>query len=248
MEVLGIDIGGSGVKGALVNTNTGELLTKRYRIPTPTPATPKAVAETIKTVVDYFAWKGKIGCGFPAIIQNGVARSAANIDNSFIGTDIVQLFSDQTGCQIHVLNDADAAGYAEMKFGAGRNSRGVVVIITVGTGIGTAVFTNGILLPNTEFGHLILDNQATAEVYASDATRKRDALSWKGWAKRFDKYLAYLEFLLSPNLIIIGGGVSKKMDKFLKYLNRRAEVVPGQLLNQAGIIGAALAVEMNCKN
>ncbi|MFQ5592578.1 MAG: polyphosphate--glucose phosphotransferase [Anaerolineae bacterium] len=240
MEVLGVDIGGSGIKGAPVNTETGQLLTRRYRIPTPQPATPKAVAKTVAKLVKHFKWSGPVGCGFPAVIQNGVARTASNVDDRWIGTDAAALFSKAAGCPTQVINDADAAGLAEMKFGAGRDHQGVVLVITVGTGLGTALFTHGTLLPNTEMGHIIL-NGAVAEHYASDAVRKERDLSWKKWAIRFDEYLCRLEQLVWPDLIIVGGGASKKYEKFLPQLTVQAEVRPAQLLNEAGIVGAALS-------
>jgi len=239
MEVLGVDIGGSGVKGAPVDTETGQLLTQRYRIPTPQPATPKAVAKTLAKLVKHFKWSGPVGCGFPAVIQNGVARTASNVDDRWIGTDAEALFTKATRCPTRVINDADAAGLAEMKFGAGQGQQGVVLLVTVGTGLGTALFTDGVLLPNTELGHIIL-NGKIAERYASDAVRKRRDLSWKAWAKRLDAYLCRLEQLLWPDVIIIGGGASKKYERFLHRLTVRAEVRPAQLLNEAGIVGAAL--------
>ncbi len=241
MEVLGIDIGGSGVKGAPVNIKTGELTGERHRLSTPQPATPQAVAETLLSLVTHFDWAGSIGCGFPAVVQNGIARTAANIDKSWIDTNVEILFSEATGCPTRVLNDADAAGLAEMEFGAGKNSKGTVIMITVGTGLGTAIFTDGHLLPNSEFGHIML-NGKIAEHYASDIIRKQEDLSWEKWAERFDNYLHNIEALFWPNLIIIGGGVSKekKWRKFSQNLTLRTEVVQAQLKNHAGIIGAAL--------
>lgn len=242
MEILGIDIGGSGIKGAPIDTSNGNFLAERHRIPTPQPATPEAVAETVAKIAQYFDWHGPIGCGFPALVPGGIVRNASNIDESWIGTDAIRLFSKSTGCPTTVVNDADAAGLAEMKFGAGKGQKGVVVLITIGTGLGTAMFTNGELLPNTEFGHIILKGMI-AEKYASDAVRKNEELSWKKWAKRFNKYLLRLEELLWPNLIILGGGASKKSEKFMKYFTVGARVIPAQLLNHAGIIGAALSAE-----
>lgn len=242
MKILGIDIGGSGVKGAPVDTETGEFLTERFRISTPEPATPKTVAKTVTKLIEHFDWTGAVGYGFPAVIQHGLVRTASNIDKSWIGTNAVELFTKSTKRLTLVINDADAAGLAEMKFGAGRDQNGVVLIITVGTGLGTAIFTDGKLLPNTEFGHIVL-NDKIAEQYASDAIRKDKELSWKKWAKRFDEYLNRLEDLLWPEIFIIGGGASKKFDRFAEYLSVNAKVVPAQLLNDAGIIGAALAVE-----
>lgn len=247
MEILGVDIGGSGVKGALVNTKTGELISERFRLETPQPATPKAIAETLKNLVSHFHWQGAIGCGFPAIIKNGVSLSASNIDKKFIGTNVAEIFTQTTGCETSVLNDADAAGLAELKFGAGCDLKGVVLIVTVGTGLGTAVFVNGILLPNTELGHIILPNQKVAEHFASGAVREKNELSWKKWGQRFNEYLTQLEFLISPDLIVIGGGVSKRFEKFSKTLTCGTKVVPAKLFNHAGIIGAALNVALKKK-
>ena len=244
--ILGIDIGGSGVKGAIVNTKNGKMLTKRYRIPTPKPATPESVGEVIKHIVDHFNWKGPIGVGYPGVVQQGIARTAANLDKSWIDKDIDSLFSNITACPVHVLNDADAAGTGEMKFGAGKRNRSSVMLVTVGTGLGTVMFTNGKLVPNLELGHVILKGD-DAEKYASDAARKRDDLSWKEWASRFNEYLIKIENLTWPDLIIIGGGASKKDDKFFGYLQTRAKVVPAQLMNEAGIIGAALAARNHQK-
>jgi len=247
MEILGIDIGGSGIKGAVINSESGEFIEDRYRIPTPQPATPKAIAKKVAKIAQHFNWNGNIGCGFPAALPNGIVKNASNIDESWISINVSELFSEETKCETFVLNDADAAGLAEMKFGAGINFNGVVLIITIGTGLGTALFTKGKLLPNTEFGHILL-NGKIAEHYASDAVRKNEGLSWKKWAKRFNEYLLRMEVLLSPDLIILGGGASKKSEKYFKHLTTSAEVIPAQLLNHAGIIGAALFAEMNKGN
>jgi polyphosphate glucokinase len=239
MQILGVDIGGSGIKGCLVDTETGELIGERHRIPTPLPATPAAVAHTLKALVEHFDWKGPVGCGFPATIHHGVAKNASNIDTSWIETDAEWLFREVTGLPCYVLNDADAAGMAEMRFGEGKGRDGVIILITVGTGIGTALFVNGHLLPNTELGHLILEGMI-AERYCSDAARKREELSWGKWGKRFNQYLARLEFLFSPDLFILGGGSAAKLDKFIDKIETRAPLVAAASLNQAGIIGAAL--------
>ena len=241
MKVLGIDVGGSGIKGAPVNTKKGELLTPRYRIPTPEGAKPKDVANVVADIAAHFNWNGPIGCGFPAAVQQGIARTAANIDKAWIGKDITRLFAKISGCQVRVINDADAAGLAEMSFGAGKGRGGVVLIVTIGTGLGTSLFTDGVLLPNTELGHIEIGCE-DAELKASDAARQRDDLSWQKWAKRFDTYLNALEKLIWPDLIILGGGASKKHEKFFPFLTVQAEVVPAATLNEAGIIGAALAV------
>lgn len=242
MEILGIDIGGSGIKGAPVKTSKGTFLADRYRIATPEGAKPPDVAKVVKQLTQHFAWHGPIGCCFPASIQHGVARTAANVDKSWIGANIEQLFSAATGYPVRVLNDADAAGLAEMRFGAGKGIGGLVLIITIGTGLGTALFTDGVLVPNTELGHIEM-NGLDAEWQASDAARKREDLSWETWAERFDQYLRVMRALLWPDLIILGGGASKKLDKFRHYLTVETPIVPAVTLNNAGIIGAALAAE-----
>lgn len=240
-HILGIDIGGSGIKGAPVDLSTGALAAERHRILTPQPATPEAVADAVAEMARHFAWSGPIGCGFPAALQHGVARTAANVHRRWIGTDVAALFTAATGCATTVINDADAAGLAEMTFGAGRGRQGVVLMITVGTGLGTAIFTDGVLLPNTELGHIELRGRE-AERWASDAARRRKDLSWKKWSRRVGRYLLTLERLFWPDLFIIGGGVSKKHDRFLPRIRRvGAEVVPAELRNDAGMIGAALA-------
>ncbi len=240
MEVLGIDIGGSGVKGAPVDTATGALLTPRHRLPTPQPSKPRAVAQTVAEIVKHFNWRGPVGCGFPAVVRGGVTFTAANVHKRWIGANAAGLFAEATGCPVRVVNDADAAGLAEMAFGAGKGRMGVVLIVTVGTGLGTALFTDGHLLPNAELGHIIVAG-GDAELWATDAVRTREKLSWKKWSARLDDYLRRLEELLWPDLIIIGGGVSKQHEKFIPRLTVQAEVVPAQLLNEAGIVGAAIA-------
>jgi len=242
-KVLGIDVGGSGIKGAIIDTKSGKLLTERYRIPTPSPATPEQVIDVIDQIIKRFEWTGAVGVGFPAVIQNGIAKTAANIDKSFIGTNIESLITSKSNCPVRVVNDADAAGLAEMKFGAGKKNKGVVVLITVGTGLGTVIFTKGKLLPNTELGHIFMSHDREAELFASDAIRQKLDLSWKQWAIRFDEYLNYIEHLFWPDLFIIGGGVSKSEAKYLQYLTVKTKVMPAQLLNYAGIIGAALAAK-----
>jgi len=247
-EILGIDIGGSGIKGAPVNTKNGKLLNKRHRIPTPQPSTPENVAKTIHQLVKHFNWKGAIGCGFPAVVQNGMVYSAANVDKTWINTDAGKLFSETTKLPVWVLNDADAAGIAEANLGAGKDFKGAMMVIAIGTGIGSAMFINGILYPNTELGHLnMLENNIDWETYTSDATRKRELLDMENWGKRLNEYLTYIEFLFSPELIIIGGGASKKLDQFKNQINLTAKVVPARFLNEAGIIGAAMAARINLK-
>lgn len=240
MEILGIDIGGSGIKGAIVNTETGELVTPRYRLPTPESALPDDVADTLRQVVEHFNWMGPVGCGFPTVVLNGVVKTAANIDESWIETDAEKLFSKFVANPTYVVNDADAAGIAEMAFGVGKDSHhGVVIMITLGTGIGSAIFTQGVLVPNTEFGHILIRGK-DAERRASDAARKRKDLSWQEWSERLQEYFSTLEGLFWPDLFIIGGGVCKEADNFFPYLNLRTKIVQAQMQNQAGIIGAAL--------
>jgi polyphosphate glucokinase len=248
MKLLGIDIGGSGVKGAVIDTKTGKPVTERHRIPTPIPATPESVAETVADIVKHFNWTNPLGIGFPAVIHDNVVKTAANIDKSWIGTDAVELFSKATNCEVTILNDADAAGMAELKFGAGKNAHGLTILMTIGTGIGTVFFNRGKLIPNTELGHVIMPNGELAEHYASDAARKREDLNWKSWAKRFNEYLLYIESIFWPHLFIIGGGASKKYNKFASYLTPLTPVVPARLQNHAGIIGAALAAKKALKN
>jgi polyphosphate glucokinase len=242
MQVLGLDVGGSGIKGAIVDTETGTLVAERHRIVTPDPATPEAVVATIGQIVTHFAWKGPIGCGFPSVIKDGVVHTAANIDATWVGKPGQEMIQQETGCPVLLINDADAAGIAEMTFGAGRARRGVVMMITLGTGIGTALFIDGHLVPNTELGHIEIEG-IEAEKWASDGVRKSDDLGWTKWSKRISTYLNLMERLFSPNLIILGGGVSKKHAKYLPNLTVQTEVVPALLLNEAGIIGAAIAAE-----
>ncbi len=239
-HVLGIDIGGSGIKGAPVDIHTGTLLSPRHRLPTPDPAKPGKVAEVVTEIVRHFNWDGPIGCGFPGVVRSGVTLTAANVHKLWVGADAAALLSQATGCPVHMVNDADAAGMAEMTFGAGKDHLGVALLVTVGTGLGTALFVDGKLVPNTELGHIEIEGH-DAEWRASDAARKREDLSWKKWAARLDTYLHTLERLLWPDLIILGGGAVKKQAEFLPLLTLSTPVVPAQLGNDAGIVGAALA-------
>ncbi|MCX7619342.1 MAG: ROK family protein [Acidimicrobiales bacterium] len=246
MKVLGIDIGGTGIKGAVVDTSRGVFKTDRLRILTPHPATPDAVADVVDRIVRHFDWEGPVGFAFPGVVKHGTIHTAANLDATWVGLDGGALFSAAAGgLPVTVLNDADAAGRAEMAFGAGKEHgkpgrSSVVVMVTLGTGIGTAVFTNGQLVPNTELGHLELHG-GDAERYAAESVRETQGLRWEEWAARVDEYLRILENLLWPDLIVIGGGVSKQADQFLPLLTTRTPVVPARLRNRAGIIGAALA-------
>ncbi len=241
MNVLGIDVGGSGIKGAPVNVKTGELIAERVRIKTPKKAEPKPVAKVVAEIAQAFAWTGPIGIGFPAPIKNGMTLMAANVSEKWVDLDADQLFTKITGRECTLINDADAAGLAEMKFGAGRGQEGTVIMITLGTGIGSAIFYRGNLLPNTEFGHLDM-NGKDAEHRASDAVRQREELSWKKYSKRLNEYLLQMEKLFWPDLFIVGGGISKQSEKFLPLLKIQTPIVPAQFLNEAGIVGAALAV------
>jgi polyphosphate glucokinase len=236
---LGIDIGGTGIKGAPVDLEKGELTSERFRLLTPKPATPEAVAKTVAEVVKHFGYEGRVGCTFPAVVKHGVVHTASNVDKSWIGTDARAAFEEATGCTFTITNDADCAGVAEMQFGAGAGRMGVVIVATLGTGIGTAVFHDGKLLPNTELGHIEIRGK-DAEDRAADSVREAKKLDWKQWAKRVDEYLDQLESLMWPDLVIIGGGVSKKGEKFIPLLTPRCEIVAAKLLNEAGIVGAAL--------
>lgn len=240
MEVLGVDIGGSGIKGAIVDTAGGEFASERLRIETPRPSKPAAVAAVVAEICAHFSGKGAVGCTVPAVVKRGVTMTAANIDKAWIGTDVERLFESATGRPFIALNDADAAGIAEMRFGAGRDRAGLVAILTLGTGIGSSLFIDGRLVPNTELGHLIIRGK-DAEERATDRARQIKGYSWKQWGKRVSEYLEYLESLITPDLFIIGGGVSKRHHKFFPYIKCKTEIRPAQLRNRAGIVGAAVA-------
>lgn len=239
-RVLGIDIGGSGIKGAVVDLACGRLVTSRIRFATPEPARPAAAVRTIKKVVAHFSWKGPIGVGFPGIIRRQIAHSAPNLHPAWAGRNLSQQFRAASGCPVFVLNDADAAAIGELNFGAGRRTKGTVILLTFGTGIGSALFSDGKLFPNLEFGHLRFKG-GIAEHYCAALVREEHNLSWKAWGKRVNAYLRHVEVLVSPDLIIIGGGVSKKFEKFSGHLDLETRVVPAKLKNEAGIIGSALA-------
>ena len=241
MNVFGVDIGGSGIKGAPADLDRGRLAQERLTVLTPHPAEPKAVVEAVRQVVSHFEWSGPVGLTFPGVIVDGHTLTAANVDKGWIGLDARGLFADALGLPVAVVNDADAAGLAEVAYGAGKDRKGVVLLLTLGTGIGSALFSDGVLVPNTELGHLELHGK-DAEKHASAAAREEHDWSWEHWAHRLDDYFAMVEALFSPQLIIIGGGVSRKADKFLPLLKPlRAEIVPAQLQNDAGIVGAAMA-------
>ena len=244
---LGIDIGGTGIKGALVDIKTGKLLHDKIRVLTPSPSTPDTLAKAVKEITKQIDIKNKdAGCGFPAILKNGVSLSAANIDKSWIGTNVSKVLQKKTGIRFTVGNDADVAGKAEMKYGRGKGVNGLVIVLTLGTGIGSAVFYDGKLIPNTEFGHLKYKN-GIAEHHVSYKLKKINDLSWKDWGKRLNEYFKHLEFIFSPDLIILGGGGSKKFDNYKEYLNLNTKIVSASLLNDAGVIGAAVMAHENSK-
>lgn len=244
MNVFGVDIGGSGIKGAPVDLERGDLATERHKVLTPQPATPEAVMDGVCEVVEHFGWRGPVGATYPGVVVDGTTRTAANVDKSWIGVDAAGRLSERLGAPVTLVNDADAAGIAELRFGAGRGRTGTVILLTLGTGIGSAVFTGGHLVPNTELGHLELRGHE-AETRASTRAKEEGDLSWQHWARRVEKYLAHVEMLFSPELFIIGGGVSRKADKFLPLIKGiKAEVVPAQLRNNAGIVGAAMAASL----
>ena len=242
MRVLGIDIGGTGVKGAVVRTGKGRLATDRLRIPTPQPATPDAVTDTVAQIAAHFDWHGPVGVTFPGVVRDGTVLTAANVAPAWVGTDAAARFARATGCRVVVGNDADAAGLAEARFGAARDVPGVVIVLTLGTGIGSALLVDGRLVPNTELGHLTLHGD-DAERHAAESVRERLDLSWADWAARVDEYLHLVESLFWPDRFVLGGGVSKKADKFVPLLTCRTPVVAAALRNEAGIVGAACLAE-----
>lgn len=241
MEVLGIDVGGSGIKGAIVDLEKGTLLTERIRYETPQPPAPKSVSRTIARICKDYGWNGPMGVGFPAVVKQGVTLTASNIDDSWIGANAVKIISRATGNRVTMLNDADAAALAEFHYGKWKLDRGLVIVITVGTGLGTALIYDGVLIPNTELGHLQLNKVGPAERYAADSARQRHRLSWKAWARRFNRYLKELDFLFSPDQFIIGGGASKVPERFAQFLSSKTPIRMASLQNEAGIIGAAFA-------
>ncbi len=244
-QALGIDIGGTGTKFAIVDTNTGELLTERYKEATPRPATPEALLAVTKKWIDIFDWDGSVGIGLPCIVKRGEALSAANIDDTWINFDVASYFSEELNLPVSVLNDADAAGIAEMNFGKGKDKKGSVMLLTIGTGIGSALFQDGILIPNTELGHIKFKGDIS-ERYVSNSTRKAEDLSWKKWGNRFNDFLHHLDRVFSPDMYILGGGISKDFDKYGHFFDCKGTVVPAELQNAAGVVGAAVwAIENN---
>ncbi|MHA7304619.1 polyphosphate--glucose phosphotransferase [Arthrobacter sp. TMN-49] len=251
--VIGIDIGGTGIKGGIVDLHSGKVLGDRYRIPTPSPSTPQEVAKVVKAIVEELMTRPEapnddapVGITFPAIISHGVARSAANVDQSWIDADVDEIFTKELGRDVQVMNDADAAGLAEARYGAGQDVKGTVLVITLGTGIGSAFIYDGKLIPNVELGHLELDGFA-AETRASASARERDDLSWDDYAVRLQRYFSHVEFLFSPELFIIGGGISKRSEDYLPQLKLNTKIIPAELKNNAGIVGGALQAAVHFK-
>ena len=239
MHILGIDIGGTGIKGAIVDTTTGELKTEKFRLPTPRPALPSEVAKIVHQIVDHFNWKGEVGAGFPTPLFHGKCLSGGNLHPKWKGVQADELFKSVTGLEFTVINDADAAAEAEMHFGAGKGKDGLVAVITFGTGIGSGLFFNGVLIPNSELGHVSYKGEPF-EKYAADSIRKKEDLSYPKWGKRLNKYFQHIELILSPDLFIIGGGASKKIDRFQDQIDIRTKIIPAENKNEAGIIGAAV--------
>ncbi len=238
---FGIDVGGSGVKGGIVDLDTGQLIGDRFKLPTPQPSTPDAVAATIAKVVEHFDWTGPLGVTYPGVITHGVVRTAANVDKTWIGTDVNDVYSRALGGRpVTVLNDADAAGLAEQRFGAGKDVDGVIALLTFGTGIGSAVIHHGLLLPNTEFGHIEVGGKE-AEHRAASSVKENKDWSYERWTQEVTKVLVAVENAIWPDLIIVGGGISRKADKWVPLLKNRTPVVAAALQNSAGIVGAAMA-------
>lgn len=238
---FGVDVGGSGIKGGLVDLDTGALIGERFKLATPQPATPAAVATTVAAVVREFGWTGKLGVTYPGVVTDGIVRTAANVDKEWIGTNAVEVISAELGGQqVTVFNDADAAGLAEERYGAGKDNSGLIVLLTFGTGIGSAVIYNGVLLPNTEFGHLEVGGKE-AEHRAASSVKERKEWNYQRWTEEVTKVLVAVEDLIWPDLFIAGGGISRKADRWIPMLKNRVPVVPAALLNSAGIVGAAMA-------
>jgi len=241
MEILGIDVGGSGIKGAIVNMETGEMITERFRIPTPKSRKPKPMAQVVAKIVEHFNYKGPIGCGFPTVIKKGICKTPGNLHKKWAGVNVNELFSEATGLPVTVVNDADAAGYASMNYGVGKGKDGLVAMITIGTGLGSGVFFNGELLPNYELGQIPYKKYDKIELWAAASAKEREDLSYKKWGKRFNVFLELVELITSPDLIILGGGTSKHWKQFKDFINIETPVIPAELQNHAGIIGAAAA-------
>lgn len=248
MKILGIDIGGSGIKAAIVDTKTGKLLTERHRIPTPKPATPELVSKTVKEMIAHFNWKKEVGCSFPTTIVDGKCIHSGNLSEKWLNVKVDKLFKKECKLPFYVSNDADLAGLAEVNLGAGKNEKGVTIVITIGTGIGSGLFFNQELIPNLELGKMLHYDGKIIEHFTADSVRKREDLSLKQWAIRFDSLLNYTRIVFSPSLIILGGGISKKYDKFKEYLTTDVTVKVAEFKNNAGIIGAAMYAKQKHKN
>tara|TARA_R110002074_G_scaffold59183_2_gene144286 strand:+ start:78681 stop:79430 length:750 start_codon:yes stop_codon:yes gene_type:complete len=247
MTLLGIDVGGSGIKGALVDSATGEMISERFRIPTPNPRTPEAMTDVIAEIVTHFDYKGKVGCGFPTIIKNGICKASGNLDPSWLGVNVEEILEKKTGLDFTVINDADAAGYATMNYGIGKGEKGLVVMITIGTGLGSGAFLDGRLIPNFELGQIPYKKYSKIELWAAGSAKDREQLSYKKWGKRFNTFLEYVELIISPDLIILGGGASKDFDQFKSQIKIDTKVIAAELQNHAGIIGAAVASQYKVK-
>lgn len=243
MQILGIDVGGSGIKGAIVDLETGQMLTERFRIPTPQPATPTAVTQVIEKIINHHNWEGPVGVGFPTSIKNGICLTESNLNKQWVGVNAETYFNEAIGLPFKVINDADAAALAEMRFGAGKNKSGLVLVVTLGTGIGSGVFFNGTLIPNCELGQMHFNDYQKIEHYAANSVRKHHDLPFKKWGKRVNKVLNYYHLIFSPDLFIIGGGGAKHLQSIAPYLKVPVPVIPAKTLNEAGIIGAAMAGE-----
>ena len=247
MKILGFDIGGTGIKAAIVDTKTGKLLSERHRIPTPKPATPEAVAKVVRQMIEHFDWKKEVGCSFPTTIVDGKCIHSGNLSEKWLNVKVDKLFKKESKLPFFVSNDADLAGLAEVSLGAGKNEKGLTIVITIGTGIGSGLFYNGKLIPNLEIGKMLHSNGKIIEFYTADSVRKKEDLTLKEWAIRFDSLLAYAKLVFSPSLIILGGGISKKYDKFKEYLTTDVEVKVAEFRNNAGIIGAAMYAHSKLK-
>lgn len=241
MEVLGIDVGGSGIKGAMVNSLTGEILTERHRIPTPKGRKPEDMAKVVAEIAEHFSHKGPIGVGFPTIIKHGICKSPGNLHKDWLDVNVKELFTKHTGLPVTVINDADAAGYATMNYGIGKGKKGLVIMITIGTGLGSGAFLDGELIPNFELGQIPYKKHKKIELWAAASVKEREELSYEKWGKRFNKFLKYVELLVAPELIILGGGTSKDFNEFKDQIKIETPVIPAELRNYAGIVGAAAA-------
>ncbi|MEO6347387.1 MAG: polyphosphate--glucose phosphotransferase [Aquaticitalea sp.] len=242
MNILGIDIGGSGMKGGLIDSNTGEMVSERFRIPTPSSRKPNEMAQVFKEIVNHFDYDGPVGCGFPSLIKNGICKETGNLHKDWKNLDVQVLFSEACGLPVTVINDADAAGIAMMTYGIGKGKLGFVIIITIGTGLGSGAFLDGKLIPNFELGQIPYKKYKKIENWAAASVMELKNLSFKKWGKRFNKFLEIVEIIVCPDLIILGGGTSDDFDQFKKWITIETPVIPAHLGNTAGIVGAACTV------